>query len=122
MAPIKKIQSRTKYASYISENTKKMMISRNLIFQLASSSGKLEDWNNYKTIRNRVTNALKKEKYQWQKFRMDNLSYDTSSIWKHMKRFLGWNSGGPPNRLMHDGKLYSKPAELSKIMNSFFVS
>ena len=33
MAPIKKIQSRTKYASYISENTKKMMISRNLIFR-----------------------------------------------------------------------------------------
>ena len=122
MAPIKKVQNRAKYASYISESTKEMIRKCNFSFQQASLSGNLEDWNNFKAIRNKVTNTLRKEKLNWQKSKMDNTLNNNSSIWKHLKSFLGWNTGGPPSKLIYGGKVYSKPRELSNIMNSYFVS
>ena len=88
----------------------------------ASISGTWEDWQRYKTIRNKVTNTLKKEKQNWQTSKVDNLTQNTSSIWKNVKSFIGWKSGGPPSRLMYEGKMYSKPIDLACIMNMFFVS
>ena len=42
--------------------------------------------------------------------------------WKNVKGWLGWSSGGPPNRLFSDGKEYTKPSDLTSVMNNFFVN
>ena len=39
-----------------------------------------------------------------------------------MKNWLGWKTGGPPTQLVVNGELKSKPKDLSKCMNEFFVN
>ena len=121
MAPIKRIQVRTKYAPWISSNTKEKIQTRNQAQQAASETGQKEDWIKYKSIRNTVNNVLKKEKEIWQKEKINQYSNDSSSTWKHIKNWLGWSSGGPPSRLSVNGSIISKPSELAKTMNRFFI-
>ena len=52
---------------------------------------------------------------------MEDCVEDSSKVWKNAKSFLGWSSGGPPTKLMQDGKLYTKPGDLNKLMNEFFI-
>ena len=52
---------------------------------------------------------------------MDDCTLDSSRIWKNVRNTLGWISGGPPQRIVFKGKLYTKPVELAVIMNKFFV-
>ena len=47
---------------------------------------------------------------------------NTSDTWKTVKNWLGWKSGGPPTQLVVDGELKSKPKDLSKCMNEFFIN
>ena len=119
MAPIKRIQVRTKYAPWISSNTKEKIQTRNQAQKAASETGQKEDWIKYKSIRNTVNNVLKKE--IWQKEKINQYSNDSSSTWKHIKNWLGWSSGGPPSRLSVNGSIISKPSELAKTMNRFFI-
>ena len=46
----------------------------------------------------------------------------TSDTWRTVKNWLGWKSGGPPTQLVINGELKSKPRDLSKCMNEFFVN
>ena len=122
MAPSKRIQIRSKYAPFMSAATKDLIKYRDSSFQQASFTGKNEDWDRYRMIRNRVTNSLRKEKLDWQRSKMSNIVNDNSTIWKNMKSFLGWCSGGAPSKLIFEGKVYNKPADLANVMNQFFVS
>ena len=55
---------------------------------------------------------MKKEKEIWQKNKMNEYANDSSSIWKNVKNWLGWSSGGPPTKLSQNGTFYSKPKDL----------
>ena len=53
---------------------------------------------------------------------MEACSEDSSRIWKNAKSFLGWSSGGPPSKLIQNGNLFTKPRDLTKISNEFFIN
>ena len=97
MAPIKVIQARAKYAPWLSEATKNKIKARNEAQKKASESKTKSDWDEYKKLRNSLNNTLKSEKKSWQENKIDDLGSDTSSIWKNVKNWLGWTSGGPPS-------------------------
>ena len=44
---------------------------------------------------------------------------DTSSVWKNLKC---WNTGGPPTKLIDDGIIFTKPSDLARTMNTFFIN
>ena len=73
-------------------------------------------------LRNSVNNKLKGAKSNWEKNKMKEYSADSRSTWNHVRSCLGWSTGGPPSKLYQDGMLHSKPSELAKIMNNFFVN
>ena len=75
-----------------------------------------------KKLRNSLNNTLKSEKRTWQENKISDFGSDTSSIWKNVKNWLGWTSGGPPSKLLEDGRIYTKPSDLAKIMNTFFTN
>ena len=62
MCPIKMIQIRSKYCSWLSNETKMLMKERDEAQKLASNSKRNTDWIKYKQLRNSVTNRLKSEK------------------------------------------------------------
>ena len=58
-APLKIIQNRNNYIPHIKKETKEMMEKRNTMKEKAASTGKFEDHEEYKSIRNRVTSLLR---------------------------------------------------------------
>ena len=66
-APVKKFQSRKRYAPWISCDTKKLMKMRNQAQVWATTTQNPEDWSKYKSLRNAITKRLRVEKHKWQK-------------------------------------------------------
>ena len=122
LAPIKTYQVRKKYAPWLSPNLRKEIKDRDEAQKIAQESGKKEDWNKFKKLRNTVSNKLRGEKIRWQKGRLEEYSSDSRSVWKHVRSWLGWTSGGPPSMLLENGEAKTKPSDISRIMNSFFVT
>ena len=122
MAPIKSIHVRTKYAPWMSESTKQKLKERNKAQKVAVETKDANDWARYKAIRNSVNTILRNEKRKWQQKKLEDLGNDSSSVWKNVKNWLGWTKGGPPTKLIENGNLCSKPKDLARIMNEFFIS
>ena len=98
MAPIKCIQVRTKYAPWMSQNTKDKIKVRDNAQKKAAETKNHDDWLQYKSCRNSVNSILKSEKKRWQQTKLENFGNDSSSVWKNLKLWLGWSKGGPPTR------------------------
>ena len=64
MAPIKTIQVRTKYAPWMSQNTKEKIKERDLAQARAVETKDGNDWAAYKALRNNVNSILRSEKRQ----------------------------------------------------------
>ena len=121
MAPVKTFQVRSNYAPWVSEQTKERIRLRNDAQKRASESKCPDDWIEFRKIRNQVNSSVRKEKKLWQENKIQSFDRDSSSIWKNVKNWLGWSSGGPPTKLLVEGTIFTKPKDLAKIMNEFFI-
>ena len=92
------------------------------VSKVATVTKNPEDWSNFKRLRNDLNKIQKVEKQNYQRRKMDECVQDSSTTWKNAKSFLGWNSGGPPTKLVQNGKLFTKRNELCKVMNEFFIN
>ena len=80
-----------------------------------------EDWQYYRQLRNQVNRAVKNEKSEWQINKLKSFGQGSSSVWRNLKSWFGWNKKGPPTRLLSNGNIFTKPYELSNIMNKYFI-
>ena len=122
MAPIKTIQVRTKYAAWLSDQTKTLMKDRDLAQYTARQTGDPDDWRKYRNLRNTTTTRMRSEKRIWEQNKMDSTQHSSATLWKNVKSWLSWGDTGPPSKLFYNGSIVSKPARVATIMNEFFVS
>ena len=54
--------------------------------------------------------------------KLNEFGSDSSTVWENLKNWLGWRKGGPPTKLMENGTLQSKPKDIARIMNEFFIT
>ena len=123
MAPVRKFQIRTKYAAWVSVDTKRKMHERDLAQQTASSSGLIEDWDSYRTLRNEVTTQLRKDKLDWQQGKLASCeeTSDTGKLWKNILGWLNWSSTSSPTKLLSQGNLESSPSKMANIQNNYYI-
>ena len=121
MAPVKTFQTSSKYCPWLSEGTKAMIGERNKAQNLVSENKNDENYKKYKSLRNKVTNSLKNDKYHWQKRKLESCSNDPGQLWKNVLGWLNWCSSASPTKLYHAGQIITSPAKLAEIMNNFFV-
>ena len=121
MVPVKTFQTTTKYCPWLSEQTKDLIRKRNKAQELLSENKTNENFENYKTLRNKVTNNLKYEKTKWQKQKLENCNNDPGKLWKNILGWLNWCSSGSPSKLYHAGQIVTSPSKLAVVMNNFFV-
>ena len=105
---------------------KKDIRQRDYFLKKARKSSRDEDWLAYKSMRNRVTNSVKRAKQTYNKKLIDNHKDDTKAFWRTMKKIIPGNksSGGSKN-INIDGVLCSEASHGQKIandFNSFFAS
>ena len=86
-----------------------------------SENKNYENFNNYKSLRNKVSNSLNNDKYHWQKRKLENCGNDPGKLWKNVLGWLNWCSSASPTKLYHAGQIITSPAKLAVIMNNFFV-
>ena len=121
MAPIKTIQVRAHYVPGLEEDTKKLQGERNKAHEQAARSDSPEDWRLYRALRNRTTAKIRADKKKWEQEKFSHLQNNSSDIWKSVKGWLGWSSGGPPTQLFYEGRVVNRPAGLASSMNKYFV-
>ena len=121
MAPVRKIQARARFAPWLSEETKKLMRSRDYAQQRASESKKIEDMKEFKNLRNCVTNRLKKEKRNWKQSKLHECREDSGKLWRNVLGWLDWKSSGAPTQIFYKGALENKPANVAACMNEYFI-
>ena len=99
MAPIKTFQIRSKYAPWMSLNTKQLLKERNLAQENAAQTQHPEDWLAYKNLRNTETTKMRQEKKLWEEHKLN----DPSTLWSSVKSWLSWGNSGPPSKLLKTG-------------------
>jgi hypothetical protein len=119
LAPIKKFQMRTKYAAWISEETKVKILAKDTAQEVAAGTRSIDEWKDYKRKRNEITSLPKKEKLAWQRSKLEACeeSQDTGKLWKTMLGWLNWSSTSSPTKLIHEGRSVSSPSRIANIQN-----
>ena len=102
MAPMRNIQIRKNYNSWISKDTLELMKERHNLQNIAGTSDDKDSWLKFKKVRNTVNNRLKYEENLWKKNRLLQCSTNSKKSWKTMKSILNWHSSGAPSRLFHN--------------------
>ena len=121
MAPIKTIQTRTKYAPWLEEDTKNLQKERDTAQEKAALSDEPEDWRHYRALRNQATAKSRSDKKNWDRKKLDDKTNMATDIWKSVKGWLGWGGGGPPTQLFSGGRIVTSPAGLASASNNFFL-
>ena len=121
MAPIKKIQTRTKYAPWLSKETKLLKDKREAAQEQAAQTDNQEDWRVFRGLRNQVTAKSREDKQKWEGKKLDLEENNSSGVWKTVKGWLGWGSSGTPTQLFLEGRIVTSPAGLVSSMNRFFL-
>ena len=121
MAPMRTIQVRKKYASWLSSTTLNLMKERDRLQKVASESNKKEDWKYYKVARNKINNRLKFEETSWKRKKLSECGEDSSRVWKSVKGVLNYKSSGSPSQLFHNGSFVEKPQEVAEAQNEYFL-
>ena len=122
MAPIRTIQVRSKYAAWLSDQTKNLLKQRDSAQATAAHTRNPDDWSAYKHLRNTATSKMRGEKKAWEQHKLDNKEHNSSTLWQNVKSWLNWGSSGPPSKLFHNGIMVTKPTRLATTMNEFFTN
>ena len=122
LAPVKTVQVRTNYAPWISKTTLEMMKERDTAQHRATITKLDTDWAYYCQLRNQVTRVLKTEKSEWRIHKLKTMGKDSGLVWSNLKDWFGWQKQGPPTKLLSNGNIYTKPKDLTKIMNEHFIA
>ena len=123
MAPVKKFQIKSKYATWVKDATKDRMKARNQAQETAALTGSEEDWAIYKAMRNEVTGLLRQDKLIWQQDKLKSCeeTCDTGKLWKNILGWLNWSSSSSPTKLLSEGKLETSPKKLAEIQNRYYI-
>ena len=110
------------YVPGLSDETKHIQAERNLAQEKAGLTNNPEDWRHYRSLRNLATAKIREDKKKWEEQRFSQDANSSTDVWRTVKGWLGWNTGGPPTQLFSEGRMVTKPAGLASTMNRFFIN
>ena len=82
MAPIKTIQTRNRYAPWLSDETKQIQQARNAAQEKAALTDSPEDWRQYRSLRNQVTARNRADNKEWQRNQLDDKENNPTDMWR----------------------------------------
>ena len=123
-------QQRKNFTPWISAETLSLMEQRDKVKEMAKGMGSIEGaavyWNEYKRLRNHISNRIKYEESLYKKSKVEECQDCPSRTWKLAKNFMEWKSPGPRTQLEVEEEnkivMYRKARDLARVMNEFFIS
>lgn len=99
------------------------MRQRDYLLKKARKSNHDEDWAAYKCLRNRLSNATKKAKQNYNKNLIETHKDDAKSFWKMIKQILpGEKKSSTSKSINVDGELCSDDKKIANGFNLFFTT
>ena len=120
-APLKVIHNRNNYVPYLNSELKSLMSERELLKEISIATGTVEDYEKYKEKRNEVSTKLKNVESNHNKSKFSNEKIEPADVWKSTRQILGAPRSNFPTQILAEGKLISKPLEMAKAVNKFFI-
>ena len=131
-APWVIFQQRKHFTPWITDETKDLMVQRDLWKQKAKdlaliSPGTASDeekkaWTEYKSYRNKINNKKGFDELQYKKNKFEENANSPDKSWKCAKNFMKWKSTGTPAQIEIDGNLVTKASLIAMHMNDFFIN
>ena len=118
-APIIKVEPGRNRKSWVTDNSRKLIMERDKLKQTACAMDNEDDWSAYRKYRNLVNTKIRKDR----KLFLENLYNradtvrDTRALYRITKENLGWKLDSPPTSLVNDGKLITKPVEMEESLS-----
>ena len=103
----------------ITEQTKKLIKTREELHKLISETKLGEASAEYKCIRNKVNNRLKYEESGWQKARLEACGDNSVKTLKNKKGILCWYNSGSPTKLFYKGSIRKKAQDIADSQKTF---
>ena len=121
-SPMKVIQPKKIFKEWMDVETLNMVRDRDAAREKARQSQLDEDWIQYKVCRNKCTLAVRsmKKKHLAGIYLDIEKNNDTKSLYSLTKNHLGWNTGGPPQSFIIEGKTVSAPSEMAEAQLKYF--
>ena len=105
MAPVKTIQTRKRYAPWLSEDAKKLQEARNTAQEKATLTDSPEDWRQYRSLRNQVTARSRADNKEWQRKQLDDKMNSPIGMWRTIKSWLRWGVVRTPTQRFSEGRI-----------------
>ena len=124
LAPMTKVQLNKKHKNWLSTETRKLMTLRDSTRNQARTTNSAATWLDYKSLRNRVTLETRRDKRKhFEKIFINcETTNDTKTLYRVTKDQLGWDSGGPPDNFMIEGRKISAPKDMANIQLNTFLN
>uniref|UniRef100_A0A8C7Z1Z2 ribonuclease H n=1 Tax=Oryzias sinensis TaxID=183150 RepID=A0A8C7Z1Z2_9TELE len=121
-APLRKRTVKSNSAPWLDEELLSLMKRRDNAKKVASNSKHVEDYTNYRILRNRVTklNFLKKKEYFGQK--ICGSMNDSKRLWKVLQELMCKKTKTFNLNMEIGGIIVSKPFDIANHLNDFFIN
>ena len=111
MCPYRTIQYRTECKTWLADDTKEKMKSRDAMRELARTTNDPDTWQNYRSLRNEVNlqvNSDRKKHYD-DIYERHHLNNDVGATYRTAKNQVGWSKNSSPVSFVQDGKKITDP-------------
>ena len=121
--PLKKYQCRNKFRNWVNPEVKELMMNRDKMKEQARATGRLDDWNTFKKLRNLVVKKLRSSKIEFfnKLYTKADKEKTTKSLFNITKELQGKKIGNTPQTFIKDGKPIRKPLELANFQMNYYV-
>ena len=123
MCPYKTVQYRTEVKTWLSDETKEMMMIRDTTRERARGSDDADEWKLYRSQRNlvnRLVNNDRKKHYD-DLYNRHYTNKDVSATYKTAKNQVGWSKNTSPTSFILEGKKITDPQEMANVQSKTFA-
>lgn len=122
-APIKKKRIKNKKSPWLTASIKKSMINRDKLKSAAIKTNTAEDWLNYKNLKNRLNNEIKKTKTRYYQENFRSNTGKPREIWKSINEIMSRNTKNDSkiNSIKTDAGSTTSPEVMSEAFNKYFT-
>ena len=120
--PLKKIQPKRNYRSWLSDATKEMMVKRDAVREDARVGGDPDVWKEYRQLRNKVSKEVSKDRkrHYENQYKICEQDKTNAELFKIMKKQIGQEMGSQPSIFRVDGRTITDPTGLAEEQMEYY--
>lgn len=121
-APVKRFTVKNKETPWLDKDLKQLIKQREQAKEIASFSGKAEDWILYRKLRNQTTKLNRNKRKLYYGIKIDNIKNDNKKLWKIINDLTGRKKRRAISFIEVDGNFLTQPSKIANYFNDYFTT